>query len=75
MTGVPRVEKLDRRSLLMGATATIAAGAALGPKASRAQPEALKLVDSRVGGSRVGRVNAADDDASRPDLRRPSLPR
>jgi uncharacterized membrane protein YccC len=35
----------------------------------------VKLAESRLGRSRVGRVNGLDDDASRPDLRRPSLPR
>jgi hypothetical protein len=30
---------------------------------------------SGLGKSRVGRVNGRDEDASRPDLRRPSLPR
>jgi len=34
----------------------------------------VKLAESRLGRSRVGRVNGRDDDASRPDLRRPSLP-
>jgi hypothetical protein len=35
----------------------------------------VKLAESRLGWSRVGRVNGRDDDASRPDLRRPSLSR
>src|SRR5271165_1995904 len=35
----------------------------------------VKLAESRLGRSRVGRVNGRDEDASRPDLRRPSLPR
>jgi len=35
----------------------------------------VKLAESRLGTSRVGRVNGRDEDASRPDLRRPSLPR
>jgi hypothetical protein len=35
----------------------------------------VKLAESGLGRSRVGRVNGRDDDASRPDLRRPSLPR
>jgi hypothetical protein len=30
---------------------------------------------NRLGRSRVGRIDGRDDDASRPDLRRPSLPR
>ena len=34
----------------------------------------VKLVESRLGRSRVGRVNGRDEDASRPDLRWPSLP-
>jgi aromatic ring-cleaving dioxygenase len=35
----------------------------------------VKLAESRLGKSRVGRVKGRDEDASRPDLRRPSLPR
>ena len=35
----------------------------------------VKLAENRLGKSRVGRVNGRDEDASRPDLRRPSLPR
>ena len=35
----------------------------------------VKLAESRLGWSRVGRLNGRDEDASRPDLRRPSLPR
>src|ERR1700737_3595057 len=35
----------------------------------------VKLAESRLGRSRVARVNGRDEDASRPDLRRPSLPR
>ena len=35
----------------------------------------VKLAESKLGGSRVGRVNGRDEQASRPDLRRPSLPR
>jgi hypothetical protein len=35
----------------------------------------VKLAESRLGRSRVGRVNGRDEDASRLDLRRPSLPR
>jgi hypothetical protein len=34
----------------------------------------VKLAESKLGGDRVGRVNGPDEDASRPDLRRPSLP-
>ena len=34
----------------------------------------VKLAESGLGRSRVGRVNGRDEDASRPDLRRPSLP-
>src|SRR5258707_9766660 len=33
----------------------------------------VKLAESRLGRRRVGRVNGQDDDASRSDLRRPSL--
>src|ERR1700747_974297 len=35
----------------------------------------VKLAESRLGKSRVGRVKGRDEDASRPDLHRPSLPR
>ena len=35
----------------------------------------VKLAKSKFGRSWVGRVNGRDEDASRPDLRRPSLPR
>jgi NAD(P)-dependent dehydrogenase (short-subunit alcohol dehydrogenase family) len=35
----------------------------------------VKLAESRLGKSRVGRVEGRDEDTSRPDLRRPSLPR
>jgi multidrug efflux pump subunit AcrB len=35
----------------------------------------VKLAESRLGRSRVGRVNGRDDDGSRPDLCRLSLPR
>ena len=35
----------------------------------------VKLAESRLGKSRDGRVKGRDEDASRPDLRRPSLPR
>jgi IS5 family transposase len=35
----------------------------------------VKLAESRLGRSRVGRVKGRDEDASRLDLRRPSLPR
>jgi hypothetical protein len=35
----------------------------------------VKLAESGLGRSRVGRVNGRDEDASRLDLRRPSLPR
>jgi hypothetical protein len=35
----------------------------------------VKLAESRLGKSRVGRVKGRDEDASRPDLRPPSLPR
>src|SRR5438132_5414221 len=35
----------------------------------------VKFAESRLGKSRVGRVKGRDEDASRPDLRRPSLPR
>ena len=35
----------------------------------------VKLAESRLGKSRVGQVKGRDEDASRPDLRRPSLPR
>jgi hypothetical protein len=35
----------------------------------------VNLAESRLGRSWVGRVNGRDEDASRPDLRRPSLPR
>lgn len=34
----------------------------------------VKLAESKLGGDRVGRVNGRDEDTSRPDLRRPSLP-
>jgi hypothetical protein len=34
----------------------------------------VKLAESKLGGDRVGRVNGRDEDASRRDLRRPSLP-
>ena len=34
----------------------------------------VKLAESRLGRSRVGQVNGRDEDPSRPDLRRPSLP-
>jgi ABC-type multidrug transport system ATPase subunit len=34
----------------------------------------VKLSESKLGRSRVGRVNGRDEDASRLDLRRPSLP-
>jgi len=35
----------------------------------------VKLAENRLGRGRVGRVDGRDDEASRPDLRRPSLPR
>ena len=35
----------------------------------------VKLAESRLGQSRVGRLNGRDDNGSRPDLRRLSLPR
>ena len=38
-------------------------------------PGIVKLAESRLGRSGDGRVNGRDEDASRPDLRRPSLPR
>jgi hypothetical protein len=44
--------------------------------ASRRAPAGIvKLAESGLGRSQVGRVNGRDEDASRLDLRRPSLPR
>ena len=43
--------------------------------ANKTRAGTVKLAESRLGWSWVGRVNGRDDDASRPDLRRPSLPR
>ena len=43
--------------------------------AGNAATGTVKLAESKLGGDRVGRVNGRDEDASRPDLRRPSLPR
>jgi hypothetical protein len=37
--------------------------------------DTVKLAESRLGKSRDGRVKGRDEDASRPDLCRPSLPR
>src|ERR1700732_5348710 len=54
---------------LQGATLT-----KLIPYARNARTGTVKLAESRLGRSRVGRVNGRDEDASRPDLRRPSLP-
>jgi hypothetical protein len=34
----------------------------------------VKLAESRLGRSRADRVDARDDNSSRPNLRRPSLP-
>jgi len=41
----------------------------------RDQDGTVKLAESGLGRSRGGRLNGRDDDRSRPDLRRLSLPR
>ena len=53
------------------------AGASTGAEAlerMRMEEGTVKLAESRLGRSRVGQVNGRDEDPSRPDLRRPSLP-
>jgi hypothetical protein len=67
------LQDLDRRRL----TPT-AAGQLLGlerRQVFRLLKGIVKLAESRLGRSRVGRVKGRDEDASRLDLRQPSLPR
>jgi GNAT superfamily N-acetyltransferase len=45
-----------------------------GPATGKFGTGTVKLAENKLGGGRVGRVNGRDEDASRPDLRRPSLP-
>jgi hypothetical protein len=45
------------------------------PPALIADAGTVKLAESRLGRSRARQVNGRDEDASRPDLCRPSLPR
>src|SRR6202030_2236766 len=65
----------DRLTLPPAEEAIAAAGDRLDTAASRSPLGTVKLAESRLGKSRVGRVKGRDEDASRPDLRRPSLPR
>ena len=44
-------------------------------RADNTRRGAVKLAESRLGRDRVGRLNGRDDNGSRPDLRRLSLPR
>ena len=74
-----RVLVLDGAALLLRGRRWSRAKPASAPSANGAGTGTVigtvKLAESRLGKSRVGRVKGRDEDASRPDLRRPSLPR